>query len=147
MKTLERQFEHEEELLALEAEAISDRRDALRNPSQALKRRLANIKKEIKPRVVDKIITDIYANLVVPADLCRVESAAKAYGEQALFSGLTFEIHRGDRIAVLGPNGCGKTTLLRTLVEDEQPDAGRVMLEPGRILRLLQPGLRRARPG
>jgi ATP-binding cassette subfamily F protein 3 len=130
-KTLDRQFEHEAELLALEAEAISDRQDALRNPSQALKRRLANIKKEIKPRLVDRIITDIYAGLRAPADLCQVDQVGKAYGGQALFRGLSFEIHRGDRIAIVGPNGCGKTTLLRLLVEEEQPDAGRVAWSRG----------------
>ena len=126
MKTMDRQFEHEAELLALEAEAISDRQDALRNPSQALKRKLANIKKEIKPRLVDKIITNVYDGLYVPADLCRVEALSKAYGEQVLFRDLTFDLHRGDRVAILGPNGCGKTTLLRMLVGDDAPDAGRI---------------------
>jgi ATPase subunit of ABC transporter with duplicated ATPase domains len=89
-KILEKQFEHEEELLALEAEAISDRQEALRNPTQALKRRLANIKKETRPRLVDKIITDIYRGLYVPTDLCLVEHLDKAYGDRALFADLNF---------------------------------------------------------
>jgi ATPase subunit of ABC transporter with duplicated ATPase domains len=126
MKTLERQYEHEEELLALEAEAISDRQEAFKNPTQALKRKLANIKKNIQPRVVDKIITDIYQKLYVSTDQCRAEGLAKSYNQQIIFQNVSFELHRGDRIAILGPNGCGKTTLLRTLVEDETPDAGEV---------------------
>jgi len=126
MKTLERQFEHEQELLVLEAEAISDRLEALHNPDRALKRKLANIKKSTQPRLVDKIITDIYQKLVVPADLCTLENISKAYGNQVLFKDLAFEIHRSDRIAIVGPNGCGKTTLLKTLVGDEPPDSGRV---------------------
>ena len=125
-KIIERQFEHEQELLALEAEAIADRQEMLKNPSQALKRRLANIKKSVTPRLVDKIITDIYGHLHVPADLCQVEDAAKAFGEQVIFDDLSFDIHRGDRIVVVGPNGCGKTTLLNALVEDEPLDAGRI---------------------
>jgi ATPase subunit of ABC transporter with duplicated ATPase domains len=48
-KTLERQFIHEEELLAYEAEAILDRREAAKNPSRAIRRRLANTKN--KPRL------------------------------------------------------------------------------------------------
>jgi ATPase subunit of ABC transporter with duplicated ATPase domains len=131
LKTLERQFEFEEELLALEAEAISDREEAARNPSRALKRRLANIKKQAQPRAVDTIITNIYERLYVSNDLCRVESASKAYDAQILFDDLTFDIHRDDRIAVVGPNGCGKTTLLHALTEDATLDAGRVVWSKG----------------
>jgi ATPase subunit of ABC transporter with duplicated ATPase domains len=131
IKTLVRQFEYEEELLALEAEAISDREEAARNPSRALKRRLADIKKQTKPRLVDNIITNVYERLYVSNDLCRVESAGKAYGDQQLFDNLTFEIHREDRIVVVGPNGCGKTTLLRALTEDVMLDAGRVAWSKG----------------
>ena len=128
---MERQFEHEEELLALEAEAISDREEAARDPSRALKRRLANIKKQVKPRLVDKIITGVYDRLYVPSDLCRVESASKVYDDQVLFRDLTFDIHREDRIAVVGPNGCGKTTLLRAITEDEALDSGKIAWSKG----------------
>jgi len=131
LKKLERQYEHEEELLALEAEAISDRQEALKNPTQALKRRLSNMKKNIQPRAVDKIITDLYDKLRVPTNLCECENLTKAYGDQILFRGLSFEIHRGDRIAIIGPNGCGKTTLVRMLVEDIIPDHGHVTWKKG----------------
>jgi ATP-binding cassette subfamily F protein 3 len=127
LKTLERQFVHEEELLAFEAEAIHDRREAARNPSRALKRRLANVKKQVEPRPVDRIVTGIYRNLYVANKLCRAEAIGKAYDDQVLFYDLSFEIQRGERVAVLGPNGCGKTTLLRVLTEDESPDTGRIV--------------------
>jgi ATP-binding cassette subfamily F protein 3 len=126
LKTLERQYEHEEELLAFEAEAIHDRQEALKNPTQALKRRLSNIKKNIQPRLVDKIITDLYDKLYIPTNLFACENIAKAYEDRVLFNTLSFEAHRGDRIAIIGPNGCGKTTLLRTIVGDIPPDIGRL---------------------
>lgn len=126
LKTMERQFAHEEELLALEAEAVADRREAAKNPSKALQRRLADIKKRVTPRPIDRVITGIYQNLYVPEKLCRVERLSKGYGGRTLFENLNLEIQRGDRIAVVGPNGCGKTTLLRLLDEQEAPDTGEI---------------------
>jgi ATPase subunit of ABC transporter with duplicated ATPase domains len=59
-----------------------------------------------------------------------VEGLAKGYGEGPLFSGLNLLAEVGERIAIIGPNGIGKTTLLRTLVGEElgglAPDAGSV---------------------
>ena len=123
-KTLERQFEHEEELLIFENEAISDRREAIKNPSEALKRRLANVKKKVEPKPVDRIITSIYDRLHVSENLIAIERLSKAYGSRVLFRDLSFDVHRGDRIAIVGPNGCGKSTLLKVLVGLEQADSG-----------------------
>jgi ATP-binding cassette subfamily F protein 3 len=60
----------------------------------------------------------------------RVEEAAKRYG-RTLFEGLSFDILRGQRWGILGPNACGKTTLLRCIVGSETLDAGRVVLGSG----------------
>ena len=131
MKSLERQFVHEEELLAMEAEAIVDRQEMLKNPTRALQRRLADAKKRATPRPVDKIVTSVYDGLHVRNDLCQVEAISKAYGDQVLFRDLTFEVHRQDRIVVVGPNGCGKTTLIKVLVGDEAPDLGKIAWAKG----------------
>lgn len=131
LKTLENQFEHEAELLVLESEAIEDRRAAQKNPSERLKRQLANIKKEKPTRPVENIVTDIYQGLRVRDNLVRVEHLGKAYGEQVILADLSFSVHRGDRLAVIGPNGIGKSTLIRLLTEQELPDSGEIQWQGG----------------
>ncbi|MCW3098669.1 MAG: transporter ATP-binding protein [Chthonomonadaceae bacterium] len=131
MKTLERQFEHEEELLTLEGEAASDREELARNPGDGVHRKLADIRKRRIPRPVDTIITSIYQGLRIPDRLCRAEDVAHAYGEKRLFEGVTLELARGERLGVIGSNGSGKSTLLRLLTGQETPDTGIVVWERG----------------
>lgn len=52
----------------------------------------------------------------------------KTYGNQNIVKGLDLRVLRGDRVAFVGPNGVGKTTLLKMLVGEVQPDAGTVTL-------------------
>ncbi|PPF85322.1 ABC transporter ATP-binding protein [Pseudoclavibacter sp. RFBJ3] len=126
LKTLQAQFVHEAELLAFEAEGISDRREAAKAGGKGLGKRLSSIKKKRAPRPVDEIVTEIYGSLHVKDVLARVSGLGKSYGDRTLFDDVTFEVHRGDRIAVIGPNGSGKSTLLRVLTGEEPGDVGRV---------------------
>ena len=125
-RRMKRQFQYEQELLAYESEAIRDREDARRNPTDHMKRKLANIKRSVEPKPVDRILTGIYRGVTAPDILCRVENLSKGYDGETLFSDLSFEVHCGERLAVVGANGCGKSTLLNILTETGVPDTGEV---------------------
>ncbi len=56
------------------------------------------------------------------------DALAKSYGGKTLFSNLSLHIKTGDRVAIIGPNGVGKTTLMRILNGQETPDTGSVTL-------------------
>ncbi|MGK0500483.1 MAG: ATP-binding cassette subfamily F protein uup [Oceanicoccus sp.] len=53
---------------------------------------------------------------------------AFSFGDQSLFSGLNFNIMRGDKIGLLGPNGIGKSTLLKVILGELEPTEGEVKL-------------------
>ncbi|MGB8932756.1 MAG: ATP-binding cassette domain-containing protein, partial [Anaeromyxobacteraceae bacterium] len=57
--------------------------------------------------------------------LVALEDASIGYGHHALLSGVSLSVARKDFIALVGPNGGGKTTLLRTLLGTLAPLAGR----------------------
>ncbi|MDO8696443.1 MAG: ABC-F family ATPase [Pseudomonas sp.] len=55
-----------------------------------------------------------------------VDHMAKGFDGKPLFKNFSFTVEAGERVAIIGPNGIGKTTLLRTLVGELTPDAGSV---------------------
>ena len=61
--------------------------------------------------------------------IVEVNGAAKRYGEKALFEDLSLEIDTGQRFGITGPNGTGKTTLLRLILGEVAADAGRIEVD------------------
>ncbi|HLK16166.1 MAG TPA: ABC-F family ATP-binding cassette domain-containing protein [Fimbriimonadaceae bacterium] len=64
----------------------------------------------------------------------------KRYGSRVLFEGLHVTLERGDRLALTGPNGVGKSTFLRILVGEEKADAGEVTWSGDARLAVLSQG-------
>ena len=59
-------------------------------------------------------------------DVLVAEGLRKGYGERTLFEDLKVHVRAGDRIALIGDNGTGKSTLFRCLLGEERPDAGMI---------------------
>ncbi len=55
-----------------------------------------------------------------------VRDISKAYGGNIILKNFSLNVARGDRIALVGPNGVGKTTLIKLLMQQEEPDTGAV---------------------
>lgn len=58
------------------------------------------------------------------ASYLQVENISKSYGDQTLFQGISFNINEGDKIALVAPNGTGKSSLLKILAGVEHSDRG-----------------------
>jgi ATPase subunit of ABC transporter with duplicated ATPase domains len=59
-----------------------------------------------------------------------VNDVYKAYGDNVVLDKVTFIVNPGERVGLVGPNGCGKTTLLKIIVGQEMPDRGSVSWQP-----------------
>ncbi len=57
-------------------------------------------------------------------DVLRVENLEKSFDERVLFKGVNFDIYRGEKVALIGPNGIGKSTLFKILMSEETQNDG-----------------------
>ena len=60
--------------------------------------------------------------------VCQAKEISKSYGERSIVDGFSTLIARGDRVGIVGPNGVGKTTLLKLLTGELKPDSGHIRL-------------------
>ncbi|AMX00834.1 ribosomal protection-like ABC-F family protein [Rummeliibacillus stabekisii] len=64
----------------------------------------------------------------------KVENITKILGGNTIFANLSVEVNLGERVAIVGRNGCGKTTLFKVIAGIEQPDEGRIVKTKGQTI-------------
>ncbi len=74
---------------------------------------------------VQKIRFDFTPKCVSGEEVLEVSELAKSFGEKKIFDNVSFNITKGERVFLLGDNGCGKTTLLKILMKDYPASDGR----------------------
>lgn len=111
--------------------------------AKALVSRLEKLEKKEKPRVAaaPKLVIQPGTGEAPPV-LIEAEGLAKSFGTRRLFEGVRFAMERGERVALIGDNGVGKTTLLRIIVGELAPDRGVLRVAPGVRLGYLDQRLR-----
>ncbi len=101
------------------------------NREKSIKRAESREKMLDKIEVLEKpteVRTDMHLTLTPRRlsgnDVLTVEDLGKSFGSHLLFSHVSFEIKRGEHVAIIGDNGTGKTTLLKILNQMVSPDSG-----------------------
>ena len=101
--------------------------------AKATKARQAQSKmKKMEKIVIDKLPVSSRRYPKFKFESCRpsgkkvieIDEISKSYDEKQVLNGVSLQIDRGDRLAIIGPNGIGKSTLLKILVGRLAPDAG-----------------------
>lgn len=80
------------------------------------------------PKPINPYKISFSAEVESGTDVLIVDELGKAYNETKLFSSLSFHIRKGERIALIGENGRGKTTLFKMLLNEVRPDQGDIVL-------------------
>jgi ABC-type sugar transport system ATPase subunit len=57
----------------------------------------------------------------------------KSFGAETILDGVTFTVEKGERVSLIGPGGCGKSTILKILLGLLPPDEGEVELMGERV--------------
>lgn len=64
-------------------------------------------------------------------NILNIEHVSKVFGEKIIFDDVSYGIHQGDKIGIIGINGTGKTTILKIIAGLEEPDEGQVIMQNG----------------
>lgn len=97
--------------------------------AESREKMLAKVERLEKPEALrNEMRLALTPSILSGNDVLSVKGLAKSFGEKTLFSNVSFELKRGEHVAVIGANGTGKTTLLKILNCMEEASAGEFRL-------------------
>ena len=104
--------------------------DALHKRAFSMEKRIERMRTTEKPVKARKLEARFQSREFKGDEVLQIKGLTKSFGEKHLFSDVYLRCEGGERIALLGENGTGKTTLLNILTGSEKPDSGSVRLGP-----------------
>ncbi len=143
--TQQRQYEKDKALLEKEQQFIArhlagQRTREAQGRRKRLQRRIEAGEFVLRPPTRERDLTMDFDTLAPPGSagagqraghvVVELDGLSKRYGEKLLFTDLSLQLVAGRRLGITGPNGTGKTTLLRILLGEVAADAGRAVLDP-----------------
>jgi len=96
----------------------------------SMERRIERMRTTAKPTKARKMDARFTAAEFHGDEVLGIRNLSKAYGEKPLFEGISLKVEGGERIALIGDNGTGKSTLIKMIADEVYPDSGRIRLGP-----------------
>ena len=109
--------------------AINPSNTGLAKRAQAMERRIQQMDKVDRPQTAKKMTEEFTLSGHAAKAVVRLENVHKSY-DKPLLGDITLTVERGDHVAIVGANGCGKTTLVKMIMGEEPADAGIVHVSP-----------------
>ena len=98
--------------------------DKLHKRAFAMEKRIEKLQTSEKPKTQRKLSVKFKEREFNGDEVLVIEGLKKSYGEKTLFSDLSLSVTGGERIALIGDNGTGKTSLLKLIMDEETPEEG-----------------------
>ncbi len=104
--------------------------DKLHKRAFSMEKRMEKLQQTERPKTDRKLTAKFQESEFLADEVMVVDNVSKAFGDRTLFSDLTLDIRGGERIALIGDNGTGKSTFLKLIMNEETPDTGFIRKGP-----------------
>ena len=98
--------------------------DKLHNRAFSMEKRIERLNQTERPREARKLHASFKERNFSGDEVVAMDGLTKGFEGRTLFSGLSAIVEGGERVAIIGDNGTGKSTLVKLIVGEEEPDAG-----------------------
>ena len=104
--------------------------DKLHKRAFSMEKRIERLRKTDKPRKERRLEVRFGEREFHGDEVLTLKDLKKSFGDRVLFDHVDLEVVGGERIALLGDNGTGKSTLLKLILGEEAPDSGKIRIGP-----------------
>lgn len=127
---VQRQYFHQQQEIKRQQEVITKLRSFNREKSikraESREKILEKMERLDKPLEHQTMFMKLEPAIISGNDVLTVQGLSKSFGDHTLFHDLEFEVKRGERIAIIGGNGTGKTTILKLIMQVLPTDTGTI---------------------